>query len=267
MNRTPLVSIVMPAYNSAAYIETTLNSVLNQTFDDWELLVVNDCSTDNTAELVEAYIVKDSRIKLINLSENMGAPAGPRNIAIQKAQGRWIAFLDSDDIWHPEKLHRQINILQKTETKFCSTQMIDFRGNDVPKLSDASEDCIEWISFIQQLVKNRTPTSSIVADRELLLRHPFNESMSYKAREDFDCWLHCHEDHGKSVKIMAPMVGYRIIEGQISGRKWIMVKRHLHVLRNYRCLSGRLLSFPEALLFTLTHFTLAIYYRYVKNGL
>lgn len=257
----------MPAYNAAAYLEATLDSVLKQTFEDWELLIVNDCSTDNTVAMVEEYMQRDSRIELINLSKNMGAPAGPRNIGIKQARGQWIAFLDSDDIWHPEKLSRQIAVLQKTDAKFCSTQMIDFRGDESPKLKDASDDQIEWISFTRQLIKFRTPTSSVIADKGLLLKHPFNEDMAYKAREDLDCWLHCHEELGKSVKIMSPMMGYRIIEGQISGKKWTMFKRHLHVLRNYRRLSGRFLSFPEALLFTLTHFALAFYYRSAKNGL
>lgn len=265
MNAYPAVSVIMPAYNAENYIQAALESVFKQTFYDWELLVVNDCSIDNTANLVEEYQKHEPRIKLINLTKNMGAPAGPRNLGIQNALGQWIAFLDADDIWHPEKLNRQMAVLQYTKAKFCSSQMIDFRGDETPKLSDALENQIEWISFARQLIKLRTPTSSVIADKDLLLKHPFNEDMEYKAREDLDCWLHCHEELGETVKIMAPMVGYRIIDGQISGNKWTMVKRHLHVLRNYRRLSGRLLSFPAAMLFTLTHFTIAFYKRSAKN--
>jgi teichuronic acid biosynthesis glycosyltransferase TuaG len=256
----------MPAYNATAYIESTINSVLKQTFEDWELLIINDCSTDTTASIVEEYIQRDPRIELINLSKNMGAPAGPRNLGVKKARGQWIAFLDSDDIWHPEKLYRQINVLKKNNAQFCSTQMINFRDDEYPSLKDASENQIEWISFTKQLIKLRTPTSSVVAKKNLLLKYPFNEDMAYKAREDLDCWLHCHEEAGDSIKIMAPMMGYRVNQNQISGNKWIMLKRHLYVLRNYRCLSGQLLSFPQALLFTLTHFSLAIFHRYLKNG-
>jgi teichuronic acid biosynthesis glycosyltransferase TuaG len=265
MHTSPTVSVIMPAYNAADYIQSTLESVLNQSFRDWELLVINDCSTDNTTDLVEKYKKLEPRIKLINLTKNMGAPAGPRNIGIQNALGHWIAFLDADDIWHPEKLNRQIAVLQNTKAKFCSTQMVDFRGDETPELSDAGENQIEWVSFARQLIKLRTPTSSVIANKDLLLKHPFNEDMAYKAREDLDCWLHCHEELGKSVKIMAPMMGYRIIEGQISGKKWPMVKRHFHVLRNYCFLSGRFLSFTAAILFTFTHFTLAFYHRSAKS--
>lgn len=257
----------MPAYNAAGYIEATLDTVFQQTFEDWELLVIDDCSTDTTLQMLKEYEQRDPRVKIIKLEKNMGAPAGPRNIGIQQAQGNWIAFLDSDDLWHPEKLKLQLATLEKTGAKFCSTQMIDFHGSEKPKLRDTTTDQIEWISFLKQLIKFRTPTSSVIADRELLLNHTFNESMEYKAREDLDCWLHCHEEVGRSVKIKAPMMGYRIIKGQISGKKWTMFKRHLHVLRNYRSASGKLLPYPKALFFTCTHFLLAFYYRYAKGGL
>jgi teichuronic acid biosynthesis glycosyltransferase TuaG len=264
---SPAISIVMPAYNAAPYITATMQSVFAQTFTDWELLVINDCSTDSTADMIRAYQEKDPRIHLINLEKNKGAPAGPRNIGVNQARGQWIAFLDSDDIWHPQKLQRQIQLLRKTQALFCSTQMTNFNSSKLPVLEDATTDQFEHISFIKQLIKFRTPTSSVIADRALLLKYPFNEDMAYKAREDLDCWLHCHEEIQRSVKVTSPMMGYRIIDGQISGKKWVMFKRHFHVLRNYRLLSGRTFSAPEALLFTLTHFILAIYYRTFKKGL
>lgn len=257
----------MPAYNAADYIETTLNTVFQQTFENWELLVIDDCSTDNTLDILKKYKECDPRVNIIKLTKNMGAPAGPRNIGILQAQAKWIAFLDADDLWHPEKLNRQLAVLNQTGAKFCSTKMIDFSGDEKPKLRDASENQIKWISFLQQLIKFRTPTSSVIADKALLLDHRFNESIEYKAREDLDCWLHCHEELGKSVKVMSPMMGYRIIKGQISGKKWAMFKRHLHVLQNYRFISGLLMPYPKALLFTCTHFVLAFYYRFAKGGL
>lgn len=267
MQRSPTVSIIMPAYNAANYIQASLESVLCQTFTDWELLVINDCSTDDTADIVKKYQEDDTRIRLISLPENMGAPAGPRNIGIRSASSPWIAFLDSDDIWHPEKLKVQMSVLERTGSRFCSTQMVDFRAGQIPALQGATDSQYEWVSYSAQLIRYRTPTSSVVADRTLLLRFLFNEDPSYKAREDLDCWLHCHEALGRSVKITAPMMGYRIIDGQISGKKWIMFKRHFHVLRNYRLLSGRQFSIPEAFAFTLTHFFTALYFRLLRKGL
>jgi teichuronic acid biosynthesis glycosyltransferase TuaG len=267
MNTSPTVSIIMPAYNAARYISATLESVLCQTYTDWELLVINDCSMDDTALVVTKYQEKDPRIKLISLPKNMGAPAGPRNIGIQAASGPWIAFLDADDIWHPDKLRVQMRVLERTGAKFCSTQMVDFRASETPLLCGATDTQYERVSYWRQLIRYRTPTSSVVAERALLLRFLFNEDPSYKAREDLDCWLHCHEALGYSVKVTAPMMGYRIIEGQISGKKWIMFKRHFHVLRNYRLLSGRRFSALEAFTFTFTHFCTAFYFRLLRKGL
>lgn len=267
MSASPQVSIVMPAYNAAAYLEDTLASVFRQTFTDWELLVIDDCSKDDTSALVQRHQQSDARVRLITLTRNMGAPAGPRNIGVRAARGRWIAFLDSDDLWHPDKLQVQLVALERTGAKFCSTQMLDFSSGETPELQAADPDQFEWISYRRQLVKYRTPTSSVVVDRELLLRFPFNEDLSYKAREDLDCWLHCHEVLGRSIKITAPMMGYRIIEGQISGKKWTMFKRHFHVLKRYRRLSQRSFSTLEALAYTLSHFFLAFYYRLIKKGL
>lgn len=106
-----LVSIITSAYNAADYITEAIESVLAQTYLNWEMLIVNDCSKDNTAEIVQSYAVKDKRIKLINLKQNSGA-ALARNAAIQNAKGRYIAFLDSDDLCKKEKLQKQIEFMQ-----------------------------------------------------------------------------------------------------------------------------------------------------------
>lgn len=103
-----LVSIILPCYNSARFIEKTVESVLVQTYPQWELLVIDDCSTDETVRIVESYVRKDSRIHLFCTEQNSGSAALPRNIGIRYAGGRYIAFLDSDDIWLPEKLAQQI---------------------------------------------------------------------------------------------------------------------------------------------------------------
>ena len=256
----------MPAYNAHDYIAATIESVLAQTFADFELLVVDDCSRDRTAEIVEMYASRDKRVRLIRLSKNCGAPAGPRNIGVRAAAGTWIAFLDADDIWHPLKLATQMQALASTGAVFCSTQMLDFEDEKQLEFPELKQVRVETIGFLKQLVKFRTPTSSVVVAKELISRHPFNEAMSFKAREDLDCWLHCHEEIGSSIKIAHPMLGYRIIPGQISGQKWTMMRRHYHVLRQYRFRSGAALGIAAAV-FTASHFCLALYYRWVKKGL
>lgn len=266
MNSCPQVSVIMPAYNSEKYIKDTIQCVINQTFSDFELIVIDDCSKDGTAAIVRDYALRDHRIRVISLARNMGAPAGPRNIGVRQARGIWVAFIDSDDIWHPSKLERQLEVLSLTGARFCSTRMAEFIDMSLLSLRDTTADDFEWISFRQQLLKFRTPTSSVIADRVLLLDLPFNEEMSFKAREDLDCWLHCHENIGRSVKIMAPMMGYRIVPGQISGNKWTMIQRHVHVLKQYRFKTGHGLG-VGAWFFTFTHFFLSIYYRKFRKML
>ena len=260
------VSVVMPAFNAQRYIAATINSVLSQTYRDFELLIVDDCSSDRTPEIVERMGVTDARVRLVRLTKNYGGPAGPRNVGVRTARGEWIAFIDADDIWHPQKLISQLRAVMATGAAFCSTQMIDFEDERALAFTDPGECRLERIGFLKQLVKIRTPTSSVLVRKELASRHPFNEAMTFKAREDLDCWLHCHEEIGWSIKIAHPLVGYRIIRGQISGQKWRMVRRHFHVLRQYRFRSGATLGIGAAL-FTCSHFLLAVYYRVLKRAL
>ena len=103
----PLVSIIVPAYNAEKYIANTINSVRQQTYDNWNLMILDDCSTDNTKNIVRSFVNIDSRIHLYENSKNSGA-AIIRNIGIELAGGEWIAFLDSDDLWHREKLEKQL---------------------------------------------------------------------------------------------------------------------------------------------------------------
>lgn len=115
-----LVSIITPAYNSEKFIAETIVSVQNQTYENWELIVVDDCSSDKTAEIVLSFLEKDPRIKYIRNEYNRGS-AYSRNVALQNANGKWIAFLDSDDVWFPEKLERQIEFMLKNNYKFSYT--------------------------------------------------------------------------------------------------------------------------------------------------
>lgn len=117
MNDYGLVSIVTPTWNCGRFIAETIESVLAQTYTDWEMLIVDDCSTDDTKEVVEQYQLKDSRIKYYCLERNSGA-AEARNTALRMAKGRWIAFLDSDDLWKPEKLERQLDFMVRNNYAF-----------------------------------------------------------------------------------------------------------------------------------------------------
>ena len=117
--QTPKVSIIVPVYNAGRFLEQTLQSVFQQDFTDWELLLVNDCSTDNSIEIIRRH-EDDKRIRLINLDKNGGA-AVARNQGIALAKGRYIAFLDSDDIWKSDKLSKQVDFMEKEGCAFCFT--------------------------------------------------------------------------------------------------------------------------------------------------
>lgn len=258
----PRVSVIMPAYNSGPYIDAAISSVREQTFEDWELIVVDDCSTDDTRERVRAHIDVDARVSIIELPANMGAPAGPRNRGVARARGAYVALLDADDIWHRQKLETQMAVVDRTGTRFCSAGLVDFTDGTQPQFTPVvGQPPLQTISFWRTLINTKTPTSTIVADRQLFLDFPFNEDPGYKAREDLDCFLHMHERLGSTVKVLHPLLGYRITGSQqISGSKATMVKRHYRVLREYRFESGRRMG-PVAALFTGTHFASAAYHR------
>lgn len=123
-----LVSIIMPSYNTGKFIEETINSVISQTYSNWELIIVDDCSTDNTDEILKN--INDDRIIYLKNEKNSGA-AVSRNKALREAKGRWMAFLDSDDLWVPQKLEKQIKFMKGNGYYFTYTNYseIDENGN------------------------------------------------------------------------------------------------------------------------------------------
>ena len=114
-----MISIIMPSYNTANYIEASIESVRHQTYENWELIIVDDCSTDNTDEIVKP-LLSDARIRYLKNEKNSGA-AISRNRALREAKGKWIAFLDSDDLWLPEKLEKQVAFMEQNGYHFSYT--------------------------------------------------------------------------------------------------------------------------------------------------
>lgn len=141
LNKDYLVSIIMPSYNSSEFIEDSIKSVQAQTYTNWELLITDDCSTDNSVEIIEQFVEEDPRIKLFILDKNSGA-AISRNNSLNNAKGTFIAFLDSDDLWKPFKLEKQMKFMLDNKYAFTITdyQLMAENGNlfdkiiKVPKL-------------------------------------------------------------------------------------------------------------------------------------
>lgn len=130
MEMDELVSIIMPSYNTANYIAASIQSVLDQTYQNWELIIVDDCSTDDTDAVVAPFL-SDARIRYLKNDRNSGA-AISRNRALREAKGRWIAFLDSDDLWEPQKLEKQLTFMQEHDYHFSYTNYIEIDENSAP---------------------------------------------------------------------------------------------------------------------------------------
>lgn len=124
-----MVSVITPTYNCARFIAETIRSVQSQSYSNWEMIIVDDCSTDNTKDIVAQYQKEDSRIQYHCLPHNSGA-AEARNEALRRAKGKWIAFLDSDDLWTPDKLEKQINFMVRNDCHFSYTQYEEIDEED-----------------------------------------------------------------------------------------------------------------------------------------
>ena len=257
-----LISIITPSYNAEELLGRTIESVLNQTYQNWELIIIDDCSKDGTCEVVRAYAHQDARIRMLALEKNNGAPAAPRNIGVREAKGEWVAFLDADDIWHPQKLELQLMAMLHSDVGFSCTQMRDFTDASSLIFTKPGEVGFERISFSKQQLKGRIPTSSVMARKSILLKFPFNEDIRYKAVEDYHCWLRIHQAIGGSIKLDYPLLAYRKVQGQISSSKKYMLQRMYMVHREYPGTTN-----GQAIFYTLTHALGGFYYRILKKGL
>lgn len=208
-----LVSIITPAYNAAAYIAETIESVLAQTYTSWEMFIANDCSKDNTAEIVQSYVAKDKRIKLITLKRNSGV-AVARNTAIQKAKGRYIAFLDSDDLWKKEKLQQQIGFMRQNGYVFTYTSYEHFqKGKERIK---NKVQIPESLNYKQALKGNKIACLTVMLDRKQISKIYF---MS-KKHEDYILWLNILKQGISAYGIQESLALYRTGNTKsISGNK------------------------------------------------
>lgn len=159
MEGEELVSIVVPVFNSEKFIKKTIQTVESQTYHNWELILVNDCSTDNSEQIIREYEKKDERIKLINLETNSGA-AIARNTGMKNAKGKYIAFLDADDLWKKEKLEKQIKFMQENNYDFTFTgyEFADENGNNLGKIVNIPKK----INYKQALKNTTIFTSTVI---------------------------------------------------------------------------------------------------------
>lgn len=179
-----VVSIIVPNYNGMKTLSDMFLSVLTQTFSNWELIIIDDGSSDQSTHLIEQYIQNDQRIKLIKMIHNSG-PAKARNTGIKEARGKYIAFLDADDMWHPQKLEIVLSAMEKYNLKILGHEFsLKKNFNMVFNTTITQENLIQK-SFWNLLLKNFAVTPSIIVTKDNCLL--FDESMHYA--EDHELWL------------------------------------------------------------------------------
>lgn len=221
-----LVSIITPVYNSAQFLSETIDSVLKQTYKNWELILIDDVSNDNSIEIIKGFIKKDKRIKLITLKKNGGAGIA-RNVGLSNVNGSYVAFLDSDDVWEQEKLELQLNEMLKnrwdiTYTWYWNT---DYSGEKksyfvTPKM----------ITFNKLKFNNYILTSTLMCKLSVIEGVQFSK---IRKRQDWIYFLDILKKTGSAYAIEKCLVEYRESDNSLSSNKLQLIKPNLDMIAEY----------------------------------
>jgi len=226
--RTHLISVIIPAYNAEKTIEEAVNSVLSQSYDNLEVIVVDDCSTDRTKQIIEEMAGKDPRIKCISNETNIGV-LKTRLAAVHEAFGKWIAFLDSDDIWEKDKLEKQVKLQEETASHlvYTGTGYIGKTGNPLSWVLHVPKE----VTYRKLLKQNVISNSSVLVMKDIYLHYTPVSEDDKDLHEDFACWLSILKNGFKVCGIDEPLVKYRVSSDSMTGNKF-----HAAVLnwRTYR---------------------------------
>lgn len=222
-----LVSIVVPVFNAGKYMDDTVRTVCNQSYQNWELLLVDDCSGDNSREKIEEWCRKDSRIRLIAKEKNEGA-AQARNTGIDLAAGRYIAFLDADDFWKPEKLEKQLGFMEKKRAAFSFTsyEFGDEEGHETGRKVAAPEELI----YKKALSRTVIFTSTVMFDLEKIKKEIIK--MPAVASEDTATWWKVLRSGYTAYGLDEVLTVYRRPAGSLSANKLVAIKRIWNLYRN-----------------------------------
>ena len=219
INVDPLVSIITPTYNSQEFLEQTIESIVNQTYKNWELIIVDDASSDKTLNIINNYVSEFNNIQLIRNEMNLGAGVA-RNKGIQGAKGDFIAFLDSDDLWNPNKLEVQIKYMLKNHLDVCysSYDLIDLQGELLFKKVKALEN----LSYEKLLKSNYLGNLTGIYNCKSLGKIM---SPELRKRQDWLLWLKAIKRSNKpAVGIQESLAKYRVRKNSISSNKLDLVK-------------------------------------------
>lgn len=222
-----LVSIIMPNYNCEKYLGETIESVINQTYKNWELIIVDDCSTDNSIQVINTYMENDNRIKLFVNEQNSGAAAS-RNWALREATGKWIAFLDSDDLWLPEKLEKQVTFMVDNGYAFSFTK---YR-----QINEESQRLGQVVIGPKKISRRKLKYCccylgclTVMYDAEKVGVIQIDETI--RKRNDDAMWLKVRK-FADAYYLDELLAEYRVRKGSISHEgKWNLVKYHYKLYR------------------------------------
>ena len=222
----PVVTVIMPSHNSERFIEESIDSVINQTFEEWELIVIDDASTDGTLELLEEHRRKDERIRIVPQEKNQG-PAHARNVGLSQARGDFVAFLDSDDVWHPHKTAKQIAAMHYHHADISYTAYIRRRDGD--GASGTVVNVPPSVSYRTMLRRCLIGCSTGIVRQSTcgMVRMP-----DIARRQDHGYWLSLLRDGSRTtVGIREPLMWYRIHGDSLSGNKFVAARYSWKLLR------------------------------------
>ena len=220
-----LVSIVMPAYNCEKYVVEAINSVLAQTYRNWELLVLDDGSKDKTLQIIEEFSQKDSRIKSLPNGKNLGVSA-TRNRGIELASGGWIAFLDSDDMWEAEKLEKQFEVVEKEAAEFL------FTGSSY--INEEGEPYKGIFEVPEKVTYKKLRNQNVISCSSVLVKKKYFQNIKMvrdEMHEDYAVWLRILKLGVTAFGVNKPLLIYRISRNSKSGNKMKTVKMTYKVFR------------------------------------
>ena len=223
----PLVSIIIPSFNSEKFISEAIKSVQKQTYKNWELMIVDDCSFDSTVFIIEQMARLDSRIQFVQLNINSGTGVA-RNLGLQNCKGRYIAFLDADDLWKPTKLEKQIDLLQNSNVPFTFSfyECIDESGNALNRVVKAPKNLSYKQLFFCNYVGNLTGIYDVNYFGKIAIS-------SIRKRQDWMLWLTILKKLKHAKPVPESLAYYRIRDNSLSTSKTELLKHNYAVYRQF----------------------------------
>ncbi|MBN1646710.1 MAG: glycosyltransferase family 2 protein [Spirochaetales bacterium] len=228
------VTIITPLYNAGHLIKETADSVFSQTFENWEWIIVNDCSTDNSKQVLDELASKDERIRVINLEKNQG-PINARNTALDMARGRFISFLDSDDLWMPRKLEKQVRFMQNRNCALSYTEYkkIHQNGKSLTGTKIKVPDKIAWPGILKS---NCIMASSAMFDSKITgkIKQTYEAPLG---KDDFLFFINIMKKHGPAMGLREDLARLRVWSHSITGNKIKAAKDQWYFYRKVMKLS------------------------------